>query len=101
MKKQFAFILMGAHYDPQTHQAVFETDDQLTYIYTVPDLAAAEALAARLAEQGVGAIELCGAFGPQGARCVSQAVQNSIPVGYVTHLPEQDAVYRAAFPAQD
>ena len=65
------------------------------------DLPAACAAARALAEEGIGCIELCGAFGPQGARCVSQAVQNSIPVGYVTHLPEQDVVYRAAFPAQD
>ena len=51
-----------------------------------------------LLEQGVGCIELCGAFGPDGARRIIEATGNRIPVGYVTHLPEQEAVYRAAFP---
>ena len=54
--------------------------------------------AQELLEQGVGCIELCGAFGPDGARRIIEATGNRIPVGYVTHLPEQEAVYRAAFP---
>ena len=56
------------------------------------------AAARELLEQGVGCIELCGAFGPDGARRIIEATGNRIPVGYVTHLPEQEAVYRAAFP---
>ena len=58
----------------------------------------AGAAARELLEQGVGCIELCGAFGPDGARRIIEATGNRIPVGYVTHLPEQEAVYRAAFP---
>ena len=30
-----------------------------------------------------------------------EATGNRIPVGYVTHLPEQDEIYRAAFPADE
>ncbi|MCI5527041.1 MAG: hypothetical protein MR397_02985 [Oscillospiraceae bacterium] len=26
-----------------------------------------------------------------------EATENKLPIGYVTHLPEQDDVYRAAF----
>lgn len=42
-------------------------------------------------------IALCGAFGPDGAKAVIAAVDNRIPVGYVTHLPEQDEIYRKVF----
>ena len=34
MKPIFAFLLMGAQYDPETHQAHFETESKHTYIYT-------------------------------------------------------------------
>ena len=51
-----------------------------------------------LAEEGIGCIELCGAFGPDGARQVIEATGGRIPVGYVTHFPEQDPLFRAAFP---
>ena len=54
--------------------------------------------AKRLCASGVGCIELCGAFGPAGARAVIEATGNRIPVGYVTHLPEQDDLYARAFP---
>ena len=64
----------------------------------VSTLEGACAAAQELLEQGVGCIELCGAFGPDGARRIIEATGNRIPVGYVTHLPEQEAVYRAAFP---
>ena len=37
MKKKFAFLLMGAHYDPACHQADFETENRLTSIRTVQD----------------------------------------------------------------
>ena len=39
-----------------------------------------------------------GAFGSEDAREIIRATGNRIPVGYVTHLPEQEEVYRAAFP---
>ena len=49
-------------------------------------------------ENGIDCIELCGAFGAEGARKIIEATENKIPVGYVTHLPEQEEVYQAAFP---
>ena len=60
-------------------------------------ISAGAEIAARLEEEGVGCIELCGAFGEEGARAVIEATKNRIPVGYVTHLPEQEEVYRKAF----
>lgn len=94
---KFAFLIMGDFDMRQDHAAIHGGD---ACIVGVADIEQACAAAQELYRAGVGCIELCGAFGPQGARRVAQAVQNSIPVGYVTHLPEQDAVYRAAFPAQ-
>lgn len=35
MKKKFAFLLIGGHYDPKIHQASFETENQVTRIVTV------------------------------------------------------------------
>ena len=55
------------------------------------------AVARSLVAGGVGCIELCGAFGEAGARAVIEAVGNRVPVGYVTHLPEQDGIYREVF----
>lgn len=48
-------------------------------------------------DEGIGCIELCGAFGEAGARRVMQATGGRIPVGYVTHAAEMDPVFEAAF----
>ena len=50
-----------------------------------------------LASDGIGCIELCGAFGEEGARRVMEATDMRIPVGFVTHLPEMDRIYSEAF----
>ena len=54
--------------------------------------------ACRLVKQGVDCIELCGAFGENGAREIIKATGNKLPIGYATHLPEQDVVYAKTFP---
>ena len=95
MEKQFAFFLMGEGFDPQRDQVVWRTPGLVTRIYTVRDLEQACQLAATCAAQGVGAIELCGAFGQAGARRVRQAAGEQVAVGYVTHDPEQDPLFLA------
>ncbi|MCB5406456.1 DUF6506 family protein [Thomasclavelia ramosa] len=47
--------------------------------------------------EGVGCIELCGAFGKAGAKTIIEVTENKIPIGYVTHLPEQDEIYDLTF----
>ena len=37
------------------------------------------------------------AFGAEGAKKVTDATENKIPVGYVTHLSSQEELYRSAF----
>lgn len=66
-------------------------------IIGVTSLEEAAAAAKSLQAEGVGCIELCGAFGEAGAKAIIEATGGNLPVGFVTHLPEQDGVYAAAF----
>jgi len=91
---KYAFLIMG-NYDPQTDHAAIPDKD--VEIIGVADITQARDAARRLSADGVGCIELCGAFGPEGAREIIQATENKIPVGYVTHFPEQDELFVKAF----
>ena len=91
----FAFLILG-DFSPEQGRTASIGGGSARMI-GVPDLPAACAAARALAEEGIGCIELCGAFGADGARVIAQATDNQIPVGFITHLPEQDEVYRAAF----
>lgn len=97
MKKKFAFLLMGDHYDTEIHQAQFETNNQISYIFTVKNLDDAVKCAVNCAKDGIGAIELCGAFGKEGAEKIINATQNKVAVGYVVHNPEQDFLFEKFF----
>lgn len=96
-KKIFAFILMGAQYAPAQHQAHFETEAKHTYIYTVRNYEEAKARVRQLKEQGCGAIELCGAFGPDQARELIDLTGGTVAIGYVTHFSQQDDLFDAFF----
>ena len=95
--KKFAFILMGAHYNPQVHQARFETEKQVTYIVTVRDFEEAREAVKRLDAEGVGAVELCGAFGEERAKEFIELTGSRVAIGYVTHLESQDGLFAAFF----
>ncbi len=96
-KPIFAFILMGAQYDPAQHQAHFETEAKHTYIYTARHYDEAKARVQELAARGCGAIELCGAFGPDKAQELIELTGGTIAIGYVTHFPAQDGLFTAFF----
>ena len=91
---KFAFIILG-DFDAVRDRA--EIRGGRARIWGVSSLAEACAAAKALEREGVGCIELCGAFGEEGARAVIEATKKRIPIGYVTHLPEQDNVYEAVF----
>ncbi len=95
--KKFAFILMGGHYSPQEHQACFDTGKQVTYIVTVRDFEEAREAVKRLEAEGVGAVELCGAFGEERTKELIELTGNRIAIGYVTHLESQDGLFAAFF----
>ena len=91
----FAFLILG-DFSPEQDRTASIGGGSARMI-GVPDLPAACAAARALAEAGIGCIELCGAFGPSGAKKVIEATGNSIPVGYVAHLPEQEELYSRTF----
>lgn len=90
----FAFLIMGK-YDEDDKRA--EIGGGFASIIGVADLDEAVETAKVLQKEGVGCIELCGAFGPEGAKAIIDATENKIPVGYITHLPEQDELYARIF----
>lgn len=91
---RFAFIIMGEFSFP-TDTA--EIAGGSARIIGVADINGAIEAARMLQKSGVDCIELCGAFGEDGARKIIEATGNGMPIGYVTHLPEQDRLYRAVF----
>ena len=91
---KFAFIIMG-EYEARRDKAIIHNG--AAQIIGVSNIAEACITAKELYAEGVDCIELCGAFGNEGAKKIIEATQNKIPIGYVTHLPEQDEVYRLAF----
>lgn len=92
---KFAFLIMG---DFNQRKDRAQIHDGMAQIIGVANVEEACEIARELYEEGIDCIELCGAFGETGARAVIEATGNQIPVGYVTHLPEQEDVYRKFFP---
>ena len=92
---KIGFMAMG-NYDLQRDQATLRGGE--TRLVGVADLDQACQVAREMQEEGVGCIELCGAFGPEGARRLIEATEGKLPIGYVVHFPEQDDLFAAAFP---
>ena len=88
---------MGNHYTPEVHKAVFETENQVTYICTIKNFDEMEDKIKYLVEEGVGAIELCGAFGKEKADEVVKMTGNKVAVGYIIHDPSLDPLFKKFF----
>lgn len=101
MKKKFAFLLMGDHYDPEIHHAAFETARQTTCIFAVKDFDGAISKVKELREAGFGAIELCGAFDPEKAGQLAELTGNQIAIGYVIHDSGMDGAFARFFSGQE
>ena len=91
---KFAFLVMGNFHAEADRAAIHSGEAQ---IIGVGNLEEAVTVAKQLQKDGVGCIELCGAFGEAGAKAIIKATENKLPIGYVTHLPEQNDVYAAVF----
>lgn len=92
----FAYLVMGP-FDSRTDRAAIH--DGMIQVIGVADVQDAIAVAKELQEEGISCIELCGAFGPENAKKIIDATGNTIPIGFATHLPEQEALYQATFSA--
>ncbi len=91
---KFAFLIMG-NYNAESDRAEIHGGE--ARIIGVSNIDEAVSAAKQLQKSGVGCIELCGAFGEDGARAIIEATDNKLPIGFVTHLPEQNDIYSAAF----
>lgn len=91
---KFAFIIIG-NFNPEKDNACIHCGT--AQIVGVSDLNEACSIAKKLYNEGIDCIELCGAFGETGAKEIINSVNNKIPIGYITHLPEQDEIYKSVF----
>ena len=92
----FAFLIMSEGKADSSKDRASICSGQFT-IVSVNDIEDARKVAAEMERKGVGCIELCGAFGAEGCQAVIEATGGRIPVGYVTHLPQQDELFKKAF----
>lgn len=97
MKKHYAFLLMGDHYNPEIHQFHFETAKDIVSLRTVRNFEEAKAVTLDLYKAGVGAIEICGAFGQDKAKILVGLTNNEVAIGYVVHDKELDGIFAKFF----
>jgi hypothetical protein len=81
---------MGPKYDKEKHNACFEMENKDTYIIAVNNFEEACEKVKELADQGFGALELCGAFGEEKTRKLIEISEGKMAIGYVTHFPSED-----------
>lgn len=93
---KFAFMLMGDFKSKECRTQICEGSMHMVGVSSIEE---ACDTAKKLWKDGFGCIELCGAFGEEGARKVIAATENQVAIGYVVHLPEQDELFAKAFPA--
>ena len=91
---KFAFLIMG-DFNSTTDRAFIHNGQ--AQIIGVSNIQNATAVAKELYKDGIHCIELCGAFGEAGAKKIIDVTENKIPIGYITHLPEQYEVYKKFF----
>lgn len=91
---KFAFLISGDFNSAADRAEIHNGEARIIGVSSIKEAAK---IAKELYNDGIGCIELCGAFGEEGAREIIKATDNKIPVGYITHLPEQSEIYAAAF----
>lgn len=91
---KFAFLIMG-NFNSKTDQASIHNGT--AQIIGVANIQEASIVAKKLYEDGIDCIELCGAFTVDDTRKIIETTENKIPIGYSTHLPEQNELFTTAF----
>lgn len=86
---KFAFLIMTPDHDSAVDRVMIEKPSCKSVVVGVNSIEDACARAKELIESGaVNKIELCGAFGKDGARRVNQALGGGVPVGYIVDFEE-------------
>lgn len=99
----WAYLFEHPGADPMVDRMELERSGQTTVIVAVPDSDTAPAVAARLADDGVRLIELCGGFSLEDVARVRSAVPASVAIGHVTFAVDSllaAADYSVAFEAE-
>lgn len=86
--KKYAFLLMNPTFHNQDIQIDVEGIEH--HIVTVRNEQEALEKTKVLVEEGIGVIEVCGAFGEELAKQMWQACDRRIPIGYVTYPADQE-----------
>ena len=91
---KFVYMIMGPFYSKVDRKAIGKNNN--AEIIGVKNLEEAKEISKSLI--GIAdVIELCGAFGKEGAREIIDATNDKIPVGFVTHLDCQDDLFDELF----
>ena len=95
--KKFAYLIMGENYCPEKHNMCLETKNLKTYFYTVRNFEEARCKVLELSQEGVGIIELCGAFDKTKAQELIELTNNKIGIGYSIHESSQNDLFEEFF----
>lgn len=97
MQKKFAYVLMSSPAENGNRVLIAESPEMLQIVARASSVENACLLAKELAEEGFGVIELCGAFGAEGAQKIKDYAGGNLGVAYVTRLPGQDDIFTSFF----
>ena len=84
---RFVFLVMSADHDSNIHHTMMESPACKSIMIGVKDMEDACVQAKKLVDAGeVDKIELCGAFHEEGAKIVSDYIDNRVVVSYIVNL---------------
>lgn len=81
--KKFGFIVIGDHFENQ-----IGTDQFKMKVVGIQKPNEAIKVAQAMVNEGIQAIELCGAFGPVWTTKILEAIDYQVPIGAVAYGPE-------------
>ncbi len=81
--KKSATIIMGGIYNPEEDRVIIEHKNFITIIQPVKNFEQAKEYVKKLVNDGVGDIELCGAFGKDKARELIELTNHEVGISYV------------------
>ena len=79
------YMFMDPSAESAKHRAIIETENSKMILVGVNSFEEGAKIAKQYVEEGVVLIELCGAFGYEGAKKVHDQVGNEVPVGMIVH----------------